>query len=155
MRRAVLVPLGLALHLLFAAPVATADDAPPPGTPITDPAEIKKRMAGNTLNGVVLETGSPWAEYYCDSGRSLYEFGDIARGKWWTEAGKVCFSYEYDDYQRPICFEMFAKEGGYLVFFGHDDDGKPLTFLSRPPVHGDPLHLEERAAHGCKLEPSV
>jgi hypothetical protein len=50
---------------------------------------------------------------------------------------------------------MFAKAGGYIVFSGHDDDGQPLTFLSRPPVHGDPLHLEERAAHGCALEPSV
>jgi hypothetical protein len=30
-----------------------------------------------------------------------------------------------------------------------------MTFLSRPPVPGDPLHLEERAANGCALEPSV
>jgi len=147
------------LLLAIGAGLARAEDAAPQGEPlgepITDPAEITSRMAGNTLSGVLLETGTPWTEYYCDTGRSLYEFGDIARGKWWTEAGKVCFAYEYDDYQRPICFELFSKAGGYLVFLGHDDTGQAMTFLSRPPVRGDPLHLEERARHGCALEPSV
>lgn len=143
------------LLLLIATQVAWAQDGQSLGQPITDPAEITRRMAGNTLSGVLLETGTPWAEYYCDTGRSLYEFGDIARGKWWTESGKVCFSYEYDDYKRPVCFALFGKAEGYLVFYGLDDDGSPRTFLSRPPVHGDPLHLEERAAHGCALEPSV
>jgi hypothetical protein len=155
MMRAVLRSIVAAVLLLIGTELARAEDPAPLGEPITDPAEITSRMAGNTLSGVLLETGRLWTEYYCDTGRSLYEFGDIARGKWWTEAGKVCFAYEYDDYKRPICFEMFAKAGGYIVFSGHDDDGQPLTFLSRPPVHGDPLHLEERAAHGCALEPSV
>jgi len=155
MTRVTRIPVVVALLLLTGAPLARAEDPPSPGEPITDPAEITRRMAGNTLSGVVLETGTPWAEYYCDTGRSLYEFGDIARGKWWTEAGKVCFSYEYDDYQRPVCFEMYGKAGGYLVFYGTDDFGAPRTFLSRPPVRGDPLHLEERAVQGCALEPSV
>jgi hypothetical protein len=143
------------LLLALGASGGAADETPALGEPITDPAEIKSRMAGNTLSGVLLETGNLWTEYYCDSGRSLYEFGAIARGKWWVESGKVCFSYEYDDYQRPVCFDMFAKSGGYLVFYGLDDSGAPQTFLSRPPVKGDPFHLEERAAQGCTLEPSV
>jgi hypothetical protein len=150
-----LKPIVAALFLLIGAHAARAEDPVPLGEPITDPAEITSRMAGNTLSGVLLETGTPWAEYYCDTGRSLYEFGDIARGKWWIEAGKVCFSYEYDDYQRPVCFELFGKAGGYLVFFGHDDTGQPRTFLSRPPMPGDPLNLEGRAVNGCALEPSV
>ena len=134
---------------------AAADDPASLGQPITDPTEIVSHMAGNTLHGVLKETGTPWAEYYCDTGRSLYEFGGIARGKWWTAGGKVCFAYEYDNYQRPICFEMFGKDDGSLAFFGHDDTGQPMTFISAPPVHGDPMHLEERAVQGCTLGPSV
>jgi hypothetical protein len=146
----------IAACLLFiGAEVAAAEDPAPLGRPITDPAEITGRMAGNTLSGVLLETGMTWTEYYCDTGRSLYEFGEIARGKWWTETGKVCFSYEYDDYKRPVCFDMYSKAGGYLVFRGQDETGAPMTFLSRPPVRGDPMHLEERAKNGCALEPSV
>jgi len=136
--------------------LAAADDAPSLGQPITDPAEITRRMAGNTLSGVLKETGDPWAEFYCDTGRSLYEFGGINLGKWWTESGQVCFAYEYNDYQQPRCFAMFSKPDGSLSFFAHDDTGAPMTFVSNgPPVRGDPLHLEERALHGCALEPSV
>jgi hypothetical protein len=146
----------VAVVILVIGPLlAIADEPPSLGQPITDPAEITNRMAGNTLSGIVMETGTPWAEFYCDTGRSLYEFGNIARGKWWTEDGKVCFAYEYDDYKRPICFKMFGKTDGSLSFVGRDDAGQPTTFLSRPPVRGDPLHLEERAVHGCALEPSV
>jgi hypothetical protein len=155
MNRALLRATAAAFLLCIGTQRALAEVAAPLGEPITDPAEIKSRMAGNTLSGVLLETGTPWSEYYCDTGRSLYEFSGIARGKWWTEAGKVCFSYEYDDYRRPACFEMYGKAGGYLVFYGRDDSGAPRTFLSRPPVHGDPYHLEERAVQGCALEPSV
>ncbi len=144
-----------AFLLLTGFRLAGAEDAQPLGRLITDPAEITQHMAGNTLSGVLLETGTPWTEFYCDTGRSLYEFGEIARGKWWIETGKVCFSYEYDDYKRPICFDMYSKSDGYLAFFGHDDTGQPMTFLSRPPVHGDPMRLEERAKNGCALEPSV
>ena len=153
--RAMLRTIFAGLFIFIAAQSVRAEDPAPLGEPVTDPAEISSRMAGNTLSGVLLETGMTWAEYYCDTGRSLYEFGDIAKGKWWTEAGKVCFAYEYDDYKRPVCFDMYTKAGGYLVFYGHDDTGAPMTFLSRPPVHGDPLHLEERAKNGCALEPSV
>jgi hypothetical protein len=112
-------------------------------------------MAGNTLSGVLKETGEDWVEYYCDTGRSLYEFGGINLGKWWTENGGVCFAYEYNDYHFPRCFEMFGKPDGSLAFLGRDDAGQPMTFLSGPPVPGDPFHLEERAVHGCALEPSV
>ncbi len=143
-----------ALLMLVAMP-ATAEDAPPLGEPITSSAEITSRMAGNTLSGVLKETGESWTEFYCDSGRSLYEFGGINLGKWWTKDGKVCFAYEYNDYQQPRCFDMFGKSDGSLAFSGTDDAGGPLTFLSGPPVPGDPHHLEERALHGCALEPSV
>jgi hypothetical protein len=144
-----------ALTFLIGMQLAAADDAASLGQPITDPNEITSRMAGNTLSGVLKETGESWVEFYCDTGRSLYEFGGINRGKWWTESGKVCFSYEYDDYRRPICFAMYGKADGSLAFFGHDDTGQPMTFISRPPVSGDPFHLEQRAVQGCALEPSV
>jgi hypothetical protein len=140
--------------LLIGTQLARAED-PALGTPITNPAEITNRMAGNTLSGILKETGMSWAEYYCDSGRSLYEFGDIALGKWWTEGGKVCFAYEYNAYQLPRCFDMYGKPDGSLAFFTYDDAGQPMTFISKPPVPGDPLHLEERAVNGCALEPSV
>ena len=155
MPRTVLRATVAALVFWIGTALAAADDAPSLGQPITDPAEIMDRMAGNTLSGVLKETGTPWAEFYCDTGRSLYEFGDISRGKWWTEKGKVCFAYEYNAYQRPRCFDLFGKPDGSLAFFAHDDAGEPMTFVSGPPVHGDPLHLEERAFHGCALEPSV
>ena len=144
-----------ALLLVICAPLAAADEPPALGQPITDPAEITGHMAGNTLSGVLLETGEGWTEFYCDSGRSLYEFGVIALGKWWVADNKVCFAYEYNDYRLPRCFDMFGKPDGSLAFRGQDDAGQPMTFLSRPPVHGDPYHLEERALHGCALEPSV
>ncbi|GAB2174790.1 hypothetical protein [Dongia sp. agr-C8] len=144
----------VAALLLIALPAA-ADDAQPLGEPITSPAEITSRMAGNTLSGVLKETGESWAEFYCDTGRSLYEFGGINLGKWWTQGGKVCFAYEYNDYQLPRCFDMFGRSDGALAFSGTDDAGRPLTFLSGPPEPGDPHHLEERALHGCALEPSV
>jgi hypothetical protein len=155
MSRPTLVSIVAALPFLIGMPLARADEAGPLGAPITDPTEITRHMAGNTLSGVLKETGENWVEFYCDTGRSLYEFGGINLGKWWTENGKVCFAYEYNDYQLPRCFEMFAKPDGSLAFSGTDDAGGSLTFLSGPPVHGDPFHLEERAVHGCALEPSV
>src|SRR5689334_6710557 len=145
----------IAFALLFlGTSLAAADDTASLGTPITDPVEITRRMAGNTLSGVLKETGERWAEYYCDTGRSLYAFGGINLGKWWTKSGRVCFSYEYNDYQDPICFDMYGKPDGSLAFFTRDR-GDPMTFLSAPPVHGDPFHLDARAVHGCALEPSV
>ena len=155
MGRAVLGAIVAALILFIATPPAAADEPPALGEPITDPAEITAHMAGNTLSGVLKETGETWVEFYCDSGRSLYEFGGINLGKWWTEDGKVCFAYEYNDYKLPRCFDMFGKPDGSLAFLGQDDVGQPMTFLSSPPVPGDPFHLEERAVHGCALEPSV
>lgn len=153
------VALAAGLLLPTGIPPAAAEDATslgePLGQPVTNSAEITSRMAGNTLSGVLKETGESWTEFYCDSGRSLYEFGGINLGKWWTKDGKVCFAYEYNDYQLPRCFDMFDRSDGSLAFSGTDDAGRPLTFLSRPPVPGDPYHLEERALHGCALEPSV
>ena len=143
------------IALLYSGAQVVADDASPLGDPITNHAEITSRMAGNTLSGVLKETGERWAEFYCDSGRSLYEYGGIHLGKWWTKDGRVCFAYEYNDYQLPRCFDMFGREDGALAFSGTDDFGAPMTFLSGPPVPGDPFHLEERAIHGCALEPSV
>ncbi len=81
--------------------------------------------------------------------------GGINLGKWWVQNGKVCFAYEYNDYKLPRCFTMFGKPDGSLAFLGQDDVGQPMTFLSSPPVPGDPFHLEERAVHGCAVEPSV
>jgi hypothetical protein len=155
MQRTVLRATVAALVFLIGTALAAADDAPSLGQPITDPTEITAHMAGNTLSGVLKETGETWVEFYCDTGRSLYQFGDIALGKWWVEDGKVCFAYEYNDYQLPRCFAMFGKPDGSLAFLGRDDAGQPMTFISGPPVPGDPTHLEERAVHGCALEPSV
>jgi hypothetical protein len=155
MRPAMLRTIVAALAVwIIGAHFAAADDVASLGQPITDPAEITHHMAGNTLTGVLKETGEHWAEYYCDTGRSLYAFGGINLGKWWTESGRVCFSYEYNDYQDPICFDMYGKPDGSLAFFTRDRGGT-MTFVSEPPVPGDPFHLEERALHGCALEPSV
>jgi hypothetical protein len=155
MSQAMLCRIVVSVVFFIGTQLARAEEPPSLGTPITDPAEIVGHMAGNTLSGIVKETGARWAEFYCDSGRSLYEFGDIALGKWWTKDGKVCFAYEYNDYQWPRCFDMYGKPDGSLAFFAYDDAGLPMTFISKPPVPGDPLHLEERAFNGCALEPSV
>jgi hypothetical protein len=155
MTRAARAAIVVALLLFVGIQSASADDTAALGKPITDPVEITRHMAGNTLSGVLKETGETWAEFYCDTGRSLYAFGGINFGKWWTEGSKVCFAYEYNDYRLPRCFDMFGKPDGSLAFSGIDDSGRPLTFLSGPPVPGDPYHLEERAVHGCALEPSV
>ena len=155
MTRVTRAAIVVALLLFVGVRSASADDSAALGEPITDPVEITRHMAGNTLSGVLKETGETWVEFYCDTGRSLYEFGGINLGKWWTEGSKVCFAYEYNDYRLPRCFDMFGKPDGSLAFSGIDDSGRPLTFLSGPAVPGDPFHLEERAVHGCALEPSV
>src|SRR5690348_11263827 len=123
MTRAPRAAIVVALLVLIGMPFAKADDTAALGTPITDPAEITRHMAGNTLSGVLKETGEAWTEFYCDTGRSLYEFGGINLGKWWTEGSKVCFAYEYNDYQLPRCFDMFGKPDGSLSFRAIDDSG--------------------------------
>jgi hypothetical protein len=155
MRRAMLRAMVAAFTAwIIGTHLAAAEDTASLGQPITDPAEITRHMAGNTLSGVLKETGERWAEYYCDTGRSLYAFGGVNLGKWWTKGGRVCFSYEYNDYEDPICFDMYGKPDGSFAFFTRDR-GDPMTFVSAPPIHGDPFHLEQRAVHGCALEPSV
>src|SRR5689334_4610415 len=77
MTRATPAVIGVALFLLIGTSFAKADDTAALGHPITDPVEITRHMAGNTLSGVLKETGESWVEFYCDTGRSLYEFGGI------------------------------------------------------------------------------
>ncbi len=93
MGRAVLGAIAAALFLFIATPPAAADEPPALGRPITDPAEITAHMAGNTLSGVLKETGENWIEFYCDTGRSIYAFGGINLCKWWVENGKCGFAY--------------------------------------------------------------
>ncbi|HVO03515.1 MAG TPA: hypothetical protein VMT54_15015 [Candidatus Cybelea sp.] len=145
----------LAAALLGAAP-ALADQGDI-GTPVTDPAAIRNVMVGNTLGGVFEETGEAWAEYYCDTGKSLYDFrGTISLGKWWVEKSQVCFTYDWSDYQHVQCFAMYEAKDRTLNLVAQDDAGARLmTFHSDPPLPGDPYHLEQRATHGCQPEPSV
>lgn len=151
-----ILPAWLALSCAAAAPVVAKQDLQL-GMPMTDPAAITKVMSGNTLEGVYAETGETWAEYYCDSGKSLYDFrGGISLGKWWVQDAQVCFSYDWSAYQHVQCFEMFTKQDGATTFVALDNAGAPImTFRSGPPQPGDPFHMEQRAARGCQPEPSV
>jgi hypothetical protein len=149
---AVAVVAGL---LTSGVPARADDDAL--GTPVIDPGKITSLMRGNTLRGVLQETGQKWVEFYCDSGRSLYDFDDrISLGKWWLDQDQICFTYDWSNYEHTQCFQMYAEADGSLNMVGKDvDDGSPMTFHSDPPEPGDPAHLEKRAAYGCQLEPSV
>ena len=133
---------------------AEADDA---DAPISDPQKITTLMRGNTFHGVFIETGEPWVEFYCDSGRSLYDYkGRISLGKWWLDQSQICFSYDWSKYQHVQCFQMYAELDGSLDLIGISTyDGSLMTFHSAPPEAGDPFKLEKRAAYGCQLEPSV
>lgn len=133
---------------------ARAEDA---GTLVTTDEAITKLLRGNTLQGTLEQTGEPWAEFYCDTGKSLYDFEEnIALGKWWIAHDQVCFSYDWSHYQHVQCFDLYAEPDGGLTFMAKGDSDTPaLTFHSGPPVAGDPNHLEQRAAHGCRPEPSV
>jgi hypothetical protein len=144
------------LAVLVSCVSARADDSAF-GTLVTDPEKIIGLMRGNTFQGVLQETGEPWVEFYCDSGRSLYDFEErISLGKWWLDKGEVCFAYDWSKYEHVNCFQMYTKTDGSLTFAGTDtDEGLTLTFHSAPPTPGDPFHLEKRAATGCQLEPSV
>jgi hypothetical protein len=145
----------LAVLAFLAARPAFADNADL-GTAVPD-ADIGKRMTGNTFSGVYKETGEVWAEYYCDTGKSLYDFrGRISLGKWWVLNDQVCFTYDWSGYKHIQCFAMYAKPDGRLTLVGKDpESGGTMTFQSDAPRAGDPYHMEERAAHGCFPEPSV
>ena len=134
---------------------ARADDSDF-GTLFTSDSAIIKLLRGNTLQGTLEQTGAPWAEFYCDTGKSLYDFEQIiALGKWWVEHDQVCFAYDWSDYRRVNCFNLYAKPDGSLTFDGKGEGDVPvLTFRSGPPVPGDPNHLAQRAARGCLPEPS-
>ena len=146
----------LALALLWPAPVRAADDGDL-GAVVSDPAQIRALMVGNTLGGTYEETGESWAEYYCDSGKSLYDFrGEIFLGKWWLEGSAVCFSYAWSNYQHAQCFAVMQRADRALALVAEDGSGvRVMTFRSDPPLPGDPDHLEQRATHGCRPEPSV
>jgi len=156
LRQFALTMIGLLVAALQHASPARADDSAL-GTLITDPDKITGLMRGNTLQGVLQETGERWVEFYCDSGRSLYDFEQrISLGKWWLDKGQVCFAYDWSQYEHINCFQMYRKPDGSLTFAGKDpEEGLTLTFASAPPTPGDPFHLENRAATGCRLEPSV
>jgi hypothetical protein len=145
----------LPLVLLLQAPAQAAE--PDLGTAITDPAQIRALMTGNTLGGVFEQTGEPWAEYYCDTGKSLYDFHNrISLGKWWVERQQVCFTYDWSQYQHVQCFAMFERKDRGLSLVAQDvDTGEIMTFSSQPPIAGDPYHLEQRAVQGCRPQPSV
>jgi len=150
-----IAPLLVPMFLLLGEPARAADADL--GTPITTTAEIETLMTGNTLDGVFEETGEFWVEYYCESGKSLYDFRNrISLGKWWVENAQVCFSYDWSNYQHAQCFALYQRKDRALSLVAVDKDGARLmTFRSNQPVPGDPYHLEERAPHGCRPEPSV
>jgi hypothetical protein len=127
------------------------------GKRVTGDTAIVSLIRGNTLQGTLDQTGERWTEFYCDTGKSLYDFEQtIFLGKWWIEHDQVCFSYDWSDYQHVNCFDLYAQTDGSLIFDAKADDDSPaMTFRSGPPIAGDPNHLEQHASHGCRPEPSV
>jgi hypothetical protein len=142
--------------VLASCALAQADDSGL-GIPVTDPDKIASLMRGNTFQGVLQETGEPWVEFYCDTGRSLYDFQKrISLGKWWLDKGQVCFAYDWSNYEQSACFQLYVETDGSLNLVTKSKvDGSTNTFHSAPPEPGDRFQLEKRAAYGCQLEPSV
>lgn len=152
------IALGIAVLLsLLGGRVAGAQDGGY-GALVSDPAEIKHLLVGNTLSGTMKETGKYWVEFYCATGKSIYYFDhQITLGKWqMRNDGRVCFRYDWDAYQYEGCYKLFEGGDRSLTWVKSNiPPDAPATFISGLPKPGDPLKLESQAHNGCTPEPSV
>lgn len=81
---------------------------------ITDSAELKELIAGNTFYGTYSD-GGRWIEYYQPDGNSLYrEASSTCHSQWYVREDTVCFEYPTSKDSAPFCFK-FSRTGKTLT----------------------------------------
>lgn len=73
------------------------------------------------------------AEQYLPGNRVLWAFeGDTCReGKWYEDAGMICFVYDYD--ATPQCWTFWQGENGLNARFNGDAPGAELSEVAKSP----------------------
>ncbi|WP_374650126.1 hypothetical protein [Dongia sp.] len=128
----------------------TPGDLAPDAVPVTDPAEIKKKLTELTIFGRYYD-GEDWIEYHLGDGRSAYfEKGCTYPGKWWVEQGQVCYAYPNYRDGAANCFVMFVRPDGSIQFvaFGADD----VPYLASSSIRiapGNAAHLPVTGLSPC------
>ncbi len=127
MRRALAAP---ALFLALAAAAAAAPLAPE-GAPL-DAVAFEARVTGRTFFYNV--GGRPYgAEQYLPGRQVVWAFTgqDCRRGRWYEEAGLICFVYE--DEPDPQCWTFAEGPQGLTARFQGDPGSLPLIAVQQSP----------------------
>jgi hypothetical protein len=126
------------------------NDLAPDAVAVTDPAEIKKALDGLTIYGRYYD-GQDWIEYHVADGRTAYaEKGCVYPGKWWVEAGEVCYAYPTYRGGEPNCFVMFLRPSGAIQFVAFSVDGAPyMASSSWKTAPGNDAHLPLSSLTQC------
>jgi hypothetical protein len=150
-----LTTIGLLAAALQHASPARADDSDY-GAAVTDAATIMRLVTGHTLSGTIDMVNHPWAEYFCNTGTSVYvELDEVSRGNWRVKNGKLCFTYDTSHYQDELCFDAYAKPDGHLTFVDRHIGPPYPVFRSDRPIAGDPYNLARLTADNCHGGPGV
>jgi hypothetical protein len=118
--------------MLSAATLVSAEEVAETASPPLSAAEFDARTVGRTM--FYSSKGRPYgAEQYLPGRRVVWAFlGDDCRtGRWYEEAGYICFVYE--DANDPQCW-TFHEEGGELIArFRGDPASAPLIAVQQSP----------------------
>jgi hypothetical protein len=125
-------------------------DLAPDAVPVTDPAEIRKKLNELTIYGRYYD-GEDWIEYHLTDGRTAYfEKGCTYPGKWWLENGEVCYAYPTYRNGEPNCFVMFVRPNGAIQFVAFGADGAPyIASSSLKTAPGNDAHLPLNGLSPC------
>lgn len=118
----------LSLLLLFPTGLAAAENP-------MSAADFNAYATGKTLT--YSQTGEIYgAEQYLPGQRVLWAFtnDECREGRWYEEAGQICFVYEHD--ATPQCWTFWKGETGLNARFEGDGPGSELSEVAQSP---DPL----------------
>ena len=79
------------------------------------------------------------AEQYLPGHRVNWSFldGRCLAGKWWEEAGNICFVYE-DRPDEPLCWQFWQQGAGLMARVAEGGEGEGITYSARPAA--EPLY---------------
>jgi hypothetical protein len=95
-------------------------------------AEFGAYATGKTLT--YSQGGSVYgAEQYLPGNRVLWAFKDdtCREGRWYEEAGQICFVYNYDP--SPQCWTFWQGDNGLNARFAGDGPGTELSEVAMSP----------------------
>ncbi|MBK8161417.1 MAG: hypothetical protein IPK59_22585 [Rhodospirillaceae bacterium] len=150
--------MAMALMVAIAAKNARAEGDPapdtlPPQVSIADEALLRQMFASHTMYGFYPPPyAGKWAEYYCPTGRTAFVYEDkLMEGRWWVEAGAVCFSYDPPGHDQKQCYDVMRTETKVLKLHarvvGSSDFVDDVVIEDILP--GDPFHMAKLIGAGC------